>query len=457
MELELNLISAISFRDSWKNFQSQIEEEVNSLKRATEESIKDIIFLEETDEEALNYQSLQFENQILNHGWSITEKINGEVYYTKSNLILRNPFSWETIFHWVFKEAQISLQKYYPNHLPIALTLVELSRSLDIYDELEIENFFETSEQLFTISPLLANHPFLILGLGENHLPFSVSRIRSLTRLKKPLINKSIEFPPELYEAGRGILTYFGTYLNDQYGDQKAKVTIQQDDEKKILRMTVESETGDKEVIEKAYEEYRLIVSKQTPPEQFTSDEKLILKLHNRIDILELEVKQEMRLRMVAEGHSDKYFKALDKSLGQKSDTTVHVHQETTNQTEATAEATATAMAEAHQNLSLAIGSVNELKDLVPAGSTEAQELEQLEQGLQAIKKEQDSEVVGTSPAMVKFKRILEKIRSKEGKLAKAVEAAENGYEVFKDVATTYNKIADWCGLPHVPRVLLDK
>lgn len=298
--------------------------------------------------------------------------------------------------------------------------------------------------------------PFIIVGYGiskEENSSFDFYRIESSPANDNNIIDKSIEFPPELYEAGRGILSYFGTYLNEQYADQKARVTIQQDDEKKTLRMTVESETGEKEVIERAYEEFRLIVSKEALPDQFTNNNQLILKLQSQLDIMEVNVKHEMRARMIAQGRTEELMLLLGKSLDQKSKVTIHNHQESINQNEASAiaKAKATATAEAQQNISLAIGGVAELKELVSADSAEARELGQLKKDLKAIKKEQDPEAISTSPAMSKFRRVLEKIKSGEGKLAEAIKTAENGYEVFKDVAGKYNKIAQWCGLPVVP------
>jgi len=46
-------------------------------------------------------------------------------------------------------------------------------------------------------------------------------------------------------------------------------------------------------------------------------------------------------------------------------------------------------------------------------------------------------------------------LSEKDSKLNKAVKGIKNGISVAKDIAKEYNNIAEWCGLPQVPKVLL--
>jgi len=147
--------------------------------------------------------------------------------------------------------------------------------------------FHESDLILITkIEHSLSITPFAICILRlSNSITTSPKKITKLLAEKKDsdIMTKVLVFPPELYEAGRGILTYFGTYLEEQYGNQKATVTIRQDDRNKTLTMTVESENGTKEVIEKAYEEFSLIISGQEPPEKFVSKDNVILGLRSEL------------------------------------------------------------------------------------------------------------------------------------------------------------------------------
>lgn len=450
-------------------------------------------------------------NQVLSfrHGWEIVKKSNyikdilyaaGKSWQTWDIQNLKHPIEiWEDhMVHRGWKKLRRSNVSYglgcskdglITCHGPVTSNIMLQNWLLQCNNHLVVEgqsvslllvfnyslfptpsysNFFmkymEVEDEVMSISPLPIVNPFVILEIATG-LTTEVS-IRELMPDSSSdqigqRIRKRIEFPPELYEAGRGILSFFGSYLTEQYADQKAKVTIEQDDAKKTLRMTVTSESGDKEVIEKAYEEYRLIVSKQAPPEQFTDNDKLIVKLNTRIEILEMEVRQEQRLRMIESGKAQDYFKLLDKTLDQDQGQTVNVYQQSQNQNtnqaeaQAHAQARAKATAKAHQNLSLAIGGIGKLKNLLRTESDEAQELAQLQKELELIEEEPNPKAVKRSTGMSEFKRIIDDIASGESTLAKTVKAAKEGHKIFKDVAGKYNKIAQWCGLPVVPDVFL--
>lgn len=400
----------------------------------------------------------RFQKSLKLAGWDEIETKESAVYKMNSLGILPSVNKIGVLDWALFYSRLISDEELLPLRISVDRSDFRIS------DNHNFPNGQIDYDTLISTQPIQTDHSFAIIILSHTKRDKGFTVFNSTKHKSIPyLINKSIEFPPELYEAGRGILSYFGTYLNEKYTDQKASVKIEQDADGKTLRMTVESETGEKEVIEKALTEYQLIVTGKARAEDLTDNQSLILGLRDEARMLQFRMESQRDKMALLQGQVqdkdlriDRLLNIVEKGFENKTPIQIVSSATSDSSSNATASATATAIAEAHQNLSLAIGGVNELKDLVPASSAEARELRQLEQGLQAIKKEQDPEVVSTSPAMVKFKRILEKIRSKEGKLAKAVEAAENGYEVFKDVAGTYNKIADWCGLPHVPGVLLN-
>jgi HSP20 family molecular chaperone IbpA len=80
-------------------------------------------------------------------------------------------------------------------------------------------------------------------------------------------VERSIEFPPEYWEAGTSILSYFSRILGVKYPSQKIKVRIEQ--EGLMLRMIIDTPTGEKEKIEKTLEEYGLVVTGKILPESF--------------------------------------------------------------------------------------------------------------------------------------------------------------------------------------------
>jgi hypothetical protein len=97
------------------------------------------------------------------------------------------------------------------------------------------------------------------------------------------VINRSIEFPPQYHQAGLGILSYFGTVLREKYPDHNAAVRIEQDG--LTVRLIVESETGDRQIIEKALEEYELVVRGEAAPDEFFQSRAKVLELKNELRI----------------------------------------------------------------------------------------------------------------------------------------------------------------------------
>jgi len=103
-------------------------------------------------------------------------------------------------------------------------------------------------------------------------------------------VERSIEFPPEYWQAGTSILSYFSHVLNVKYPSQKIKVRIEQ--EGLNLRMVIETPTGEREKIEKTLEEYGLVVTGKIQPESFLSDPFEVMALKNKLEVAHLELRQ---------------------------------------------------------------------------------------------------------------------------------------------------------------------
>ena len=94
-------------------------------------------------------------------------------------------------------------------------------------------------------------------------------------------IARAIELPPEYLQAGISILSYFGNILSKKYPEQAAKINIEIDRHK--VTMTVAPFKGDAELIEKALDDYSLVVAGKLSPEEFTDDPNLNLELKQEI------------------------------------------------------------------------------------------------------------------------------------------------------------------------------
>ena len=121
-------------------------------------------------------------------------------------------------------------------------------------------------------------------------------------------IERSIEFPPEYWTAGTSILSYFSHILSVKYPDQNIKVRIEQDG--LLLRMIIDTPEGQTETIEKAFNDYLMVISRQLPPESLLDSRKEIEALERKLEIAELELRLEKR-------HLTKAIESLEMQMSQ--------------------------------------------------------------------------------------------------------------------------------------------
>ncbi|MFA0523709.1 hypothetical protein AB4517_08930 [Vibrio sp. 10N.222.52.C3] len=145
--------------------------------------------------------------------------------------------------------------------------------------------------------PLYHERPLVILGLSEDLS--STELIELENQLAGESIVRSLEFSPEHYQAGVGILSYFSEILQQKYPDVEAKVKIEQDGLK--VRMTVDTPDGCQEIVEEALTNYTLVLAKEIPPEDLLEDKLQIHKLKMKLDIAEIEVRNTRDLMMIAD------------------------------------------------------------------------------------------------------------------------------------------------------------
>lgn len=87
----------------------------------------------------------------------------------------------------------------------------------------------------------------------------------------------------------------------------------------------------------------------------------------------------------------------------------------------------------------------------------EAEELSDAAKMLAEIESiEEPQEVKGSAPAG-RLKQIVEALYDEESTLHKAVKGIKKGISVAQDIAEGYNSIAQWAGLPQVPKPFLKK
>ena len=170
---------------------------------------------------------------------------------------------------------------------------------------------------------------FVIIGLNGAKEYTYFNRFLEKVRFRyfnssKSLIKRTIVFPPEYHQAGMGILNFFGSYIKKKYPEEEVLVRVEQDDQ--AVRLIIEKNDGETEVIEKALREYQQIVSGQRPPEEFTDDKILILELKNELNIARMRIQNQSEILSFQKARTEKLELLLEKALSPQVPTKIEVN-----------------------------------------------------------------------------------------------------------------------------------
>jgi len=446
----------MSFKNSWNSAKSRYQGELKEVMEALDDYLSGRVKIEGDE---YNHPRRLWEKALYDRGWEIIERTRyttdgrrvniGHLGPTKNGASaqMQMGFPQESLARWLFHQAAIAL-KHNLISLPMLLVpMKDCSRRMKsgILSRSTFEMF---QDQLGMLSPLTFSYPFLIIGYSDEGslLEPIVTEIEEDSHFDSAhqVINRCIEFPPEYHQAGLGILNYFATYLREQYPHEEAAVRIEQCGLK--VKLIITTETGHTETIEKALKEYEIIVTGQEPPEKFTQNDKLLLELRNELRIAKYRIESQGDIISLQNAKMDKLLDIIGDGLQNK-------HQPITIDFKPVINTTTNV--QVNPNISLALGSISELKELIPTSSDAYLALDEVESSLAVLERETNPELVRKSPAMSKFRRTIEKFSEEGSTLRKALDATESGLELFKDIAGKYNRVAEWCGLPQVPSVFI--
>jgi len=258
------------------------------------------------------------------------------------------------------------------------------------------------------------------------------------------LIIRSIEFPPEYHQAGVSILNYFGTVLRKKYHKQNAKIRIEQEGLK--VTMIVDPLEGDREVIEKVLNEYGMVVTGKMSPDEFTDDPIQAIELKNELRMAKARIKKKKELLQYQNVHVQNLFTLVGQFIQNPTKYEIHIP------VSSHSEASITQEINIAPQISMIQGSLNELREQLQTGSEEAETIQDLQDSLDQIDQSKSPEEVAKSSAMSKFIRFLEDVEKAESTAGKVIKTTKDGIDIARRLAKTYNDIAQWCGLPQVPK-----
>lgn len=460
----------ISFEDSWAKLDSKIEQ-INDIqdfiKSITVERIRETEdpFARENENNELNPRKFHrcFEEILKKSNWVqarryLSDDVENRSYYhhlghCSEDISLRLITHRDLVNRWLFSSTPIAYKNSIIN-IPVAIMLTQEAESTlwgERRPNMIAANIEKTVAELKALSPLSHSHPFVVIGISFEEGDIDVVNIDSELGIaeKQIVINRAIEFPPEYHSAGLGILSYFGTVLREKYPEQEAKVKIEQDDLN--VRMIIETKDGDREIIEKALQEYELVVTGEKPPESFYDNALKVIELKTELRVAYTKIEGQRDL-LAHKGEELSNLKNLfENALGNKTQTpalTVSpVINVTTSQTNNTV----------INNDILDIS--DEIKSLISKSGNDAGtelRLLDLNESVDHINSTASPEEVKSSIGFTKLKRFIEEATTVGSDANKFFENISCGADKLKSLACKYNSIAEWCGAPQIPKVFVE-
>lgn len=455
--------NVVSYGNAWRSLVEQHPHEVQDIKESlttlTAQNIRNFhhvrrevspTALRECWESAISAKSWTLVDNALVKGQELPIAFR-RVGHVKNRVSVTLQMGSPGIHRWLYTNSSIAVRNGFID-IPLAIIpLKEAERHLFNQRTPYAHNNFEVVQrELATLAPL--SHPTLFAVLGMSHHRGAIEVLEleseSVVASREIIIDRSIEFPPEYYQAGLGILSYFGTVLRENYPDQDARVRIEQDGLK--VRLIVESANGDRDVIEKALAEYHLVLQGQSDPEELFQSKSKVLELKNELRIAQLRIESQRDLLTYQKDELRSLRELLNQALGLPSRSaplTISVSP-MINVQSSRGDPEAPDLGEISECLQRLIA--------MPAVDDEVQRrLIEIKESTKALAANGDPEEVKKSTALRKLKRFLDEANEAGSAIGTSYGKARSGVKAIRALARKYNDVAAWCGAPQVPSIFL--
>lgn len=165
----------------------------------------------------------------------------------------------------------------------------ELEAVRDELEKVRLEKEKEIQRQLDSnveLSEMIRSSELVIKNLKNE--------LGGLRQEQKNQIIRSIEFRPEHRQAGLSILGYFAEIVEQKYPDKNIRVSIEQVGN--VIKLTIQTEDGDEEIINKTLDTYGLVVMGKVTPDKLLCDPIHVAKLESKLDLSKVEIRSLERL-----------------------------------------------------------------------------------------------------------------------------------------------------------------
>ena len=266
--------------------------------------------------------------------------------------------------------------------------------------------------------------------------------------IEKYKIERSIVFPPEYQQVGLSILNFFSTVLKREYPEQKVHVKIVQEDLR--IKLIIDPIDGDRKIIEKTLENYGLVLVGQMSPEQFTDNNSLLLdlkELKNELNYAKARIESQKDIIESQKSNMEMFKQLLHESIT-KPQPSINISVPVTSKSTSNITQELTI----NSNFQNITDLFNEIRNQLAKDTDEYEIIENLQNSIAEINNSKSKDEVGTSLAMSKLCKFIDNAEKAETVFGRIINNTKSGIDVARKIAGHYNDIAQWCGLPQVPK-----
>lgn len=466
----MHITHALSYGNAWSRFSSEYPTQLQEIQHAVSMLTPEGVAIAKPSRPIVNHDSHLNQAYRLEGCWaSLMQRANwgppprnavpttsgrhltlrqlGQVKGNVSIALIRHR---ELLSRWLYTVAPMAARVGAVD-IPVALVLTEDAQDLLLQraSPMNSKMFEVMRDELMALSPLSHASPFLILAASAQSSQLNVIDLSKEegVAFRQIVVNRSIEFPPQYHQAGLGVLTYFGTVLREKYPNHDAKVRIEQDG--LTVRLVIESENGDREVIEKALQEYELVVLGECSPETLLANPAMVIDLKNELRIAQVRIESQRDIINLQGEQISSLRQLIGHSLSRPAQplfVSVQPVITVSNQNTQCAAVT-TSIPDISDELSELLSVVNDqglrtrIMDLTEA--------------LDSAGTKNTPEAVKASPGISKLRTFIEEAAKTGTKANEVLRSIESGIGIIQGLGKKYNAVAEWCGAPQLPSILL--
>ncbi|MFE0842421.1 hypothetical protein [Achromobacter insolitus] len=375
--------------------------------------------------------------------WNLDKRLS--VGLIHSGVALNLMLSRSAVDSWLFQKVPVAARR----------DAVDLAVGVFLYS-LPAEGFYvnralrglstgfnRATASLIDLQPISLEVPFVLVGLSLTPViepKFFELEAEPAKRTSAPVIERVIEVPQQYQQAVVGILGYFGTYLQ-QIAPEQAKTTkIRIEQGAGFLRLVVEAEDGARHILERAFDDYQGVVTGSLSVDQLSLSPFAAAELRNELRMANMRIEFQKDM-LAAQGLQLKTLRELTLELSKRDvpDVTIQVSN------------VAQASATSSLDMRSLVGEIHSLvQKLQPkeAAREIAQELSDVGDAIEGAGQEQ----AALKGPMDRLRGVLEKLQSTGTRLRRLLDDSDGVLDSAQKLAKKYNAVAEWCGLPQIPR-----